>query len=111
MGLNEKAKEFIDAIKQTREFIELKQARANIDRNKSLKSQVDEFTKIQMELFSSNKPSKETETRVTELNNKFQTLSKIAEVDRFLKAGKTFNDMMLRTYKSISDSIEKELKS
>lgn len=111
MNLNQKAKELTDSIKGTREFMELKQAKANIDKNKDLKIQVEEFVKKQTELFTSNKPGKEAESKAAELNKKFETLSKIPEVDKFLKAGKVFNDMMVRTYKSVSDSLESELKS
>lgn len=111
MGLNEKAREFVDTVKKTREFIEFKQARADIDKKRDLRNEVDEFMKKQMELITSNKPSKQSEAKIAELNKKFQNLSKIAEVDRLLKSGRRFNDMMLKVYKIINDSITSELKS
>lgn len=110
MGLNEKSREFVEAIKGTREYMELIQAKANIEKNASLKSEVVEFNKRQMEIFSGKLSVKEAENRMSELNNKFGNLSKMPEVDSFVKTSKKFSDMMTRVYKSMNDSIEAELK-
>lgn len=110
MGLYEKARELAASVKATREFAELKRAKADIDRNRELKREVDTFVKRQTEIFTSNKSQREVEAKVAELNKKFQSLSKIPEVTRFLNAGKEFNNMMARAYKMINESIDAELK-
>ena len=110
MGLNDKAKEFIDSVKATPEFAELRQSRSVIEKNRVLKNRVDDFSKHQMELYASKISPREVEARMAELNKKFEDLSKIPEVDKFLKASKQFNDMMSKVYKSMNDSLEAELK-
>jgi len=110
MGLYEGTRDFVNAIKSTREFSELVQAKNYIERNSSLKNEVSEFNRRLADIYSSNKSTNVIETKVAELNRQFGSLSKIPEVDRFLKASKAFNDMMNKVYKSMNDSIEAELK-
>lgn len=110
MGIYEGARDFVSIIKSTREFDELVQAKNYIERNSSLKSEVLKFSRRLADIYSSNKSAKVIESKVTELYSQFGSLSKITEVDRFLKASKTFNDMMIKVYRSMNDSIEAELK-
>lgn len=109
MGLNEKAREFAASVKGTREFAELKKAKGQINKNKELKSKVDEFMQQQAEVFSSKRPVKELEAMVADINKKFQNLSKEPEFKKFIDAGKEFNNLMANAYKIINESIEKEL--
>lgn len=110
MGMKEKARDLMEEVRSTKEFAELKQAKSVIDKNKALKSQVEEFNKQQMLLYSGKLSAKEAEAKVAELNKKFGDISKIPEVDRFLKASKQFNEVMSKVYKSMNDSIDAELK-
>jgi cell fate (sporulation/competence/biofilm development) regulator YlbF (YheA/YmcA/DUF963 family) len=109
MRLNENIGMLTESIKTTREFIELKKAKENINQHKELKNELDDFQKRQKEIGANNKPSKQLEIEMVELNKRFNKLSKIPEVARFLKAGKEFNNMMGTIYKKISDSLESEL--
>ncbi len=110
MSLNDKAREFAEEVKKTREFIELRQARAKIDKDREMKARVDGFIKKQAEVFAKGGWSRETEARVAELNREFDSLLKVPDVDRFVKAGKRFNDMMLQVNKSVAAMIESGLK-
>lgn len=110
MGINEKAMEFANIIKRTGEFAELMQAKTVIERNRALRNEVDQFNKQQLAVYSGKLSVKEAEARIAELNNKFGNLSKIPEVDSFLKASKRFNDMMVKVYKIMNESIETDLK-
>lgn len=110
MSLNERAKGLAEDLKATKEFIELKQAKIEIGKDKTLKSEVEGFNKQQAVLFSGKLSAKEAEAKTEELNKKFGSLSKIPEVDRYIKASRKFNEMMENVYKSISDSIDRELK-
>jgi len=101
--------QFISAIKSSREFSELKQAKGVIDRTPGIKAQVDEFNRKQLEVFGTKDP-KEAEAKASELNKKFSMLSRIPEVERFLKASKKFNELMLKINQRISESIQSELK-
>ena len=110
MVLYDGAQGFISSVKQTKEFNELVQAKNYIEKKPVLKNEVLEFNKRLATIYSSNKSTNVIEAKVTELNKQFGSLSKNPEVDRFIKASKTFNDMMVKVYKSINDSIESELK-
>lgn len=50
------------------------------------------------------------EAKVSELNRQFGSLSRITEVDRFLKASKAFNDMMVKVYKTVNEAVEADLR-
>jgi len=110
MGLNETVRDFINSIKYTREYTELLQSKVNIERNSSLKNEVIEFNKRLGEIYSSNKSAGVIELKIKELNRQFGSLSQLPEVDRFLKASKAFNDMMVTVYKTMNDSIEADLR-
>lgn len=110
MELFNSARNFVNAIKSTREFNELILTKNVIERNSTLKSKVYEFNKKRGEIYSSNKSTNVIEAKMTELNREFGSLSKIPEVDNFLKASKVFNEMMFKVYKSMNDSIENDLK-
>lgn len=111
MGLNERIKDLIHDIKSTREFVELKQARTNIEKYKDLKKQVEELQKKQTELLDPNKSSSEKEYLSNEVNRQFLSLSKIPEVDKLVKAGYNFNQMMTNIYLDINRTLDLELKS
>jgi cell fate (sporulation/competence/biofilm development) regulator YlbF (YheA/YmcA/DUF963 family) len=110
MGIYDSAWGFVNAIKSTREFSELIQAKSNIEKNPSLKNEVYEFNRKLGEIYSSNMSANMIETKVSELNKQFGSLSRILEVDRFLKASKAFNDMMAKVYKTVNEAIEADLK-
>ena len=110
MRLDDKAIELVNVIKATAEFAELKQAKAAIDKNKALKSELEEFDKKQHQLLEMKIPAKEAEARTAELNKKFGSLSKIPEVEKYLDASRQVGNMLSKLYKIINDSIESELK-
>jgi len=112
VSFNQKAKELAEILKNTKEFSELKLAKSNIDLNKNLKIKIEDFKKKEQELFKLAKSGKDTKARAEELNKIFYTLSKIPEVDQFIKAEKQFNDnVVVKAYKAINDSIDSALKT
>lgn len=110
MGIYDSANNFVNALKSTKEFNDLIQSKNIIERNSSLKSEVNEFKKKLSEIYSTSKSAREIEAKVSDLNRQSGNLFKIPDVDRFIKASKTFDEMMFNVYKSINDSIEAELK-
>ena len=110
MGLYEMARDFVNTIKSTREYTELLQSKVNIERNSTLKNNVIEFNKRLGEVYLSNKSPSVIELKIKELNKQFGSLSQLPEVDRFLKSSKAFNDVMLKVYKMMNDSIEADLR-
>ena len=112
VSLNEKAKELADMVVKTNEFNELKQSKNNVDKNKELKSKLEDFNKRHSSLLNSKISSKEAEAKIAELNKSFENLSKLPEMSRLLKAEKSFNEIMMsRVYKTVNDAIEAGLKS
>lgn len=109
MRINEKARELANFLKSTAEFNELKQSKAGIDRNRSLKAEVEEYDRKQKALFSG-KYAGDAETGMRELGKRYESMSKIPEIDRYLKAAKAFNDILAELYKTVNDSISDSLR-
>lgn len=111
MGLYQKSKELVNEIRRTREFMEFKKAKADVEKYKDLKDEIEKFQKKQMEVFSSNKSKREVEHQLAQLDREFKDLSRIPEVNNLIRAGKNFNDMMFKIYKDINAILDSELKS
>lgn len=110
MSLNEKAKELAGLIMKTSEFNELKQSKNNVDKNNELKSKLEDFNKRQSSLINSKTPVKDAEAKVAELNKMFESLSKVPEMSKLLRAEKSFNDLVSKVYKNINEAIQAGLK-
>ena len=106
MGLKNKAVELADALKATVEFAELKQSKAVIDRNRSLKSEVEDLKRKQSTLYSGRISAKEAESRLVEIDKAFKQLSLIPEFNRYLETSGKFNELLNDTFKQINESIE-----
>jgi cell fate (sporulation/competence/biofilm development) regulator YlbF (YheA/YmcA/DUF963 family) len=110
MGLSDKAKELVEAIKNTGEFVELKKARSIVENNTILKDKVVQFNKTQMELYSNKISMKEAEVKRAELDKMLNNMSGIPEINRFLKAVKMFNSMMEGIIKTVNNSLDAEIR-
>ena len=110
MGVNEKARELAGEIMSTREFSEVKQAKGVIDKNRELRAKIEDFKKKEADLYGGRLSSSEAQQKAAELTKLFESLSKIPEISRFLKAEKDFNTMLQRTYKTLGDTLESALK-
>ncbi|KXZ39698.1 Cell fate regulator YlbF, YheA/YmcA/DUF963 family (controls sporulation, competence, biofilm development) [Alkalithermobacter thermoalcaliphilus JW-YL-7 = DSM 7308] len=105
MDIIDKAKDLANSIKETKEFIEFKQAKKVIDSNDELRKKLEEFQKKQMEVYSQSASSKDMNRRMVVLNKKFKEISQIPEIERFLAASKELNDIVSKVYKIISENI------
>ena len=110
MGLREKAMELASELKRTSDFTELKQAKADIDRYPALRQDLESFNKSQSTLYSSKLSASETATKLEQLGKKYEELSKVPEIGRYLKASKAFNALLANALKEINAVIEAELK-
>jgi len=107
MNLNDKVKDFTDAIKKTREYIELKQAQALINKNPGLKKKVEEIKKKQQEILMQYKPGQnKLESKILELNEEIKNISVVPEVNRYFAARINFNNMISKMYTIINEAIE-----
>lgn len=110
MGLNEKAVELAVNLMNTAEYSELKKAKMYIDSNKGLRAELENFNKKQMNIYMDKYSENEAKSNIMELNKRYEELSKIPEVDRYLKASAKFNELLSGAYKIINDTISKSLK-
>ena len=101
MSVNNGMKALVNEIKSTREYKELKQAKANLDKHSNIKQEIQMLQKKQMELYKSNKSEREIQRQTNEINKRFQKLSSISEVERLTQAGENFNKMMNNIYQEL----------
>lgn len=111
MSINDKALELAEAIKSSAEYINLKQAKKAIDSNPGLKRKVDEFKQMQQAIVNSGMPRKDIDIKVGELNKALEDLSKIPEINSYLKFEKELSAIMQKTLKTISSAIDSGLRS
>ncbi len=110
MNIGDKAKELTNAVMGTKEYTELKQAKSVIDKNKELRSKIEDFKKKEDALYKGKLSSSDAQKRATELNKIFENLNSIPEVNRFVKAEKSFNDMLQKVYRQVNDTLEASLR-
>ncbi len=110
MNIGDKAKELSKAVMGTKEYIELKQAKSVIDKNKELRSKIEDFKKKKEALYKGKLSTSEAQKRAAELNKIFENLNSIPEVNRFVNAEKSFNDMLQKVYRQVNDALEASLK-
>lgn len=110
MGLKNKAAELAEALKATPEFAGLRQAKAAIDRNRSLKSEVEDLKRRQTALYSGRLSQNEAESRMAELNKVFGELTGVPEFKDYLETSGKFNELLNETFRQINESIEAGLR-
>lgn len=112
MNLNDKIKDFTDAVKKTREYIELKQAHSLINNNPALKKKVAEIKKKQQEILMQYKPGQQQlAPKISALNEEIKNILVVPEVNRYFAAGNNFNNMISKVYATINEAIECDLKN
>lgn len=110
MGIRERARDLAFELQKTSVFAELQQSKSVIDKSPALRQELENFNRRQNALYSSKIPAAETNSRLEQLEGKFQELSKIPEVDRYLKALKNFNMLLSDTLKEINATIGQSLR-
>ena len=109
--MNNKTKELVEFICTTDEFAKLKNTKKNIDKNKNLKKQVEDFKKRQLRMQNSKLSKKQLNSEMTRLNNDFKTLHEIPQVTEFFQSTKEFNTMMFNLFKEINLLLDSRLNS
>ncbi|QSX06289.1 YlbF family regulator [Sedimentibacter sp. zth1] len=109
MELKKSVQTFSNAIKSTKEFSDLIQAKRAIEKNNMLKNEVIDFNQKLSSIYSSNKPQNIIKSEAEQLFKKFDSLNKNIEVEKFLKASDEFNKMMYRTNQYMNELVQKEL--
>lgn len=109
MGINDSIRGLCEGVQASPEFSKLKQAKALIAKNPGLKREMEEFNAVQKQLYTKKMSTADAEAKVKQLNAKYEGLSKIPEVQVYLKTLEEFDRMMSRIYSAIGDSLEKNL--
>lgn len=109
MEIKKSAQAFSVAIKSTKEFNDLIQAKAVIAKNNLLKNEVIDFNKKLSTIYSSNKSQQAIKSDVEQLFKQFSTLTQNQEVKNFLKYSDLFNQMIYKTNHYINELIQKEI--
>ncbi|WP_129595765.1 YlbF family regulator [Anaerophilus nitritogenes] len=110
MDLERIARQLVQEIASTGEFMELKEAQSNIERYPHLQQEIKTFQRKQKDIMSRAASPQDAEQMLSQLNNKFQSLSQIPEVRSMIQAGERFNEMMFAIYKEINETLESYLK-
>lgn len=110
MSINKSIYRLIEEVKVTPEFQKLKNTNSVISNNPLLKKDLEEFNQKQKKLHSSKLEQSQREALIKDLNTMFNRLSKIPEIDKYIKSLTDFNNMMSRVFKNLNDFLENELK-
>ncbi|VBB06294.1 control of competence regulator comk ylbf/ymca [Lucifera butyrica] len=102
----ESIRQFVTAIKNTQEFIDLKHAKEIIDQNGKLKQELETYQKRQADLQSSCQTMQEFEDKLTALNQKFSSLFRNPDMQQFLKASDQFGLLLMKVYQMVDESLQ-----
>lgn len=98
------------AIKESKEFIEYKEAKERVNSVEGLKSQIDEFEKIRYEeQVLALQGEKQSEEKMKKLQELYQILVKNPEVKDYFDKEVRFNVMMADVNKIIGEAIKEVL--
>lgn len=106
MYINE-AKKLANYIKETTEFKNMKRNKIELEKNKSLKKQLDLYLSKKNEIYSKNN-MKNSSILISKLNDEFYEFFKNPVVNNYFESNKKFNDLMGNIYKSIENELLKK---
>lgn len=104
MNINKKASELANLIRSTDEFKNMKIKKQELEKNRSLKKQLDSYINKKNKIYSSY-TFDEASIKVSELNKEYKDFFNIPIISNYMNATKEFNNTMENIYKFI----EKEL--
>ncbi|WDV45014.1 YlbF family regulator [Clostridiaceae bacterium M8S5] len=110
MSLIELKKNFVNEIKKSKQFAELKNAMLEIEKYPDIKNKIDSFKKKRLNLMNSKMQIAQKEFEATKLEKEFMNLSQIPEIKKLMTAEKKYNEFLFNLYKSINIALDSELK-
>lgn len=106
MDINQRSKEFARYIKNTNEFKLMNKARFEIEKNKSLKKQLDNYINTKNNIYSRYK-LEEASKKISQLNIDHTNFFNVPIVSNYMSATRNFNSMMDKIYKTIENELLK----
>lgn len=106
MNINQKAKEFASYVKSTDEFKYMNKCKADLEKNRSLKKQLDIYISKKNNICSRNSID-EAPIKLSQLNKSYVEFFNNTVVAEYMNATKDFNSMMESLYKTIEHELLK----
>lgn len=110
MNFNKVIDDFVNTIKTSQEFMDLKLAKKQLSQFKDLQRQIESFQKDQQELFSLTQSGGDMKAKIMELNQKFQSFSNNPEVMRLIDKQKNFNDLVMNIFQKVNEKLDREFR-
>ena len=106
MEINKKAKEFAYYVKNTEEFKYMNKCKQDLERNRSLKNQLNSYINKKNSIYSTYRMEDATR-KVNTLNQEYENFFNMPLVSNYMDATRQFNSMMERLYKLIEQEMLK----
>lgn len=110
MYVYDEANNLAKAIKESKEYVEYKQAKEDLNKNPDMKQKVDDFEKIRYEVqvmaFQGEKQDEEKQKKLQEM---YEILMKEPKIKEFFDIEVRFNIMLADVNKIISESVKEVL--
>ena len=98
MNINQKAQELAKLIKTTDEFQTMNKYKREIEKNKNIKRQLDNYLSKKDKIYTRNK-------RVSQLDKEYSKVFQNPLVENYFKSTQNFNLLMQSVYKSIEQEL------
>lgn len=106
MDINQKSKEFAQYIKSTNEFKNMYKNKYDLERNKTLKKQLDNYINKKNTIYSNYK-MEDASKKISELNRDYHDFFNLPLVANYMQSTREFNSLMEKLYKLIESELVK----
>ena len=104
MNINQKAQELAKLIKTTDEFQTMNKYKREIEKNKNIKKQLDNYLSKKDKIYTRYKID-EANKRVSQLDKEYSRVFQNPLVENYFKSTQNFNLIMQSVYKSIEQEL------
>lgn len=106
MDINKEAKKFANYVKNTEEFRYMNSCKQELERNRSLKNQLNSYVNKKNSIYSSYRMEDATK-KISSLNKEYENFFNMPLVSNYMDATRQFNSMMEKLYKTIEQELLK----
>lgn len=106
MNINQKAQELAKNIKNTDEFKTMNKYKKEIEKNRNIKRQLDNYLNKKDKIYSKYRID-EANARIAQLDKDFSKIFQNPLVENYFKSTQNFNLLMQSIYKSIENELLK----
>lgn len=109
MYVYDQANNLAKSIKESKEYLEYKKAKENLNNNPEMKAKINEFEKIRYEVQVMSFQGEQDEEKQKKLQQMYQILMQDAKIKEFFDIEVRFNIMLADVNKIISESVKEVL--